>query len=120
MKKTVLALAIALSFSTVAQAYEYSPNADNYTVAHSRDKFCSDEADWGANVYTQVKMVGKVSKESEMSVVTNDKYATDLEQEINARAVNYAFDEADSAQDAYQGTYAECMDLLTAGDQYVH
>lgn len=122
MKKTVLALAIALSFASVAQAHEYSATVDNYTVANNRIKYCSSQGDWASLVFLH-KDDSKDWSEQGMLDATKEgddkEKLSDLEDEINLRAVRYVFEHASSLDDAYNGAYAACMDLLTAGDSQV-
>lgn len=123
MKKTVIALAIALSFTAVAaQAYEYSSAVDNYTVANNRQKYCSNEGRWAALLYNHQNDVPYVSRDSMLDGVhqeTLKNKTSDLDEEIDFRTIRYVYDHASDADDASQGAYAACMDLLTAGDSQV-
>lgn len=116
MKKTLIALSVALLLSTSASAVTTSDIV-------ARQKYCGEQGHISVLRYTleqNYKIVGRANprtKQSEMAV--EDKQLEDsTAKEINLRAIAYVYDKATSAEDAYIGVWALCMDLLSAGDQY--
>lgn len=121
MKKTILAITLALSLSNVALAGDYSVAAERETRCNGRAKFALGLYDLSKvspdGVTDSVKP--KLHKEYWISSAEAGVFDDEKVREMEIFEVNYVFDKATSQKDAFITAWTHCMDVSTAGDEYI-
>ena len=109
MKKQFIAILATVVLSSTAFA-----DGGIYSTFVSRNKDCDRVARMGMTDYND-----RVKGETRDKMIYAYGNFKGDERTIALLAAYYAYDEATSEDDAYDGGYAACMDFLTAGDQYI-
>ncbi|MGA8148614.1 MAG: hypothetical protein WB870_13745 [Gallionellaceae bacterium] len=107
MKRSLVALALALALSNTALA------GGDYSNAVVIQDMCDYAGQAGKIAYNiKAGVTHNWTREYFTNMVSTGHYADEKNRQAQIWAVNYGFDQASDLQDAYMKSWAHCMDLF--------